>query len=197
MEQSIKSKNDIDKKELLTLITNSHNTLQFMADTSDTFNDFFSVQKEPTKFYPAEIMASTLALLNDTFNKYQIIVTHTSDNQVVLNGSQNEFSNIMLSILNNAKEVFVKRETYSPNIIISMEKSEGNLLVIIISDNAGGIVQKPINSIFSYGISSGHDNKSNGLGLFIAKELIQNKFSGNIYAKNTKHGAEFKITIPI
>ena len=197
MEQSIKSKKNIDKKELLTLINNSHNTLQFMADTSDTFNDFFSDKKEKTHFYPAEVMASTLALLNDTFTKHQIVIMHTSDNQVMLKGNQNEFSNVMLSILNNAKDVFIRRETLTPNIIISMEKNENCLLVIMISDNGGGIYQKPLNSIFSYGISSDHDNKSNGLGLFIAKELIQNKFNGNIDVENNKHGAKFKITIPV
>jgi ABC-type nitrate/sulfonate/bicarbonate transport system substrate-binding protein len=197
MEQSIISKNNVDKKELLTLIENSHKTLQFMADTSDTFNDFFSDNKEKTQFYPAEVMASTLALLKDTFDNHQIIVTHTSDNQIILNGNQNEFSNIMLSILNNAKEVFVKRETPYPKILISMESNAENFLVIMIGDNAGGISQKPISSIFNYGSSSGHDHKSNGLGLFIAKEFIQNKFSGDIYVENNKQGAIFKIKIPI
>jgi two-component system C4-dicarboxylate transport sensor histidine kinase DctB len=168
-----------------------------MADTSDTFNEFFSDNKENTQFYPAEVMASTLALLNDTFDNHQIIVTHTSDNQIILNGNQNEFSNIMLSILNNAKEVFVKRETSYPKILISMERNAENLLVIMISDNAGGISQKPISSIFNYGSSSGHDHKSNGLGLFIAKEFIQNKFSGDIYVENNEQGAQFKIKIPI
>jgi ABC-type nitrate/sulfonate/bicarbonate transport system substrate-binding protein len=197
MEQSIISKNNIDKKELLILIANSHKTLQFMADTSDTFNDFFSDNKEKTQIYPAEIITSTLALLNDTFNNHQIIVTHTSDNKIVLNGNQNEFSNIMLSILNNAKEVFVKRETSYPKILISMERNAENFVVIMISDNAGGIIQKPISSIFNYGSSTGHDHKSNGLGLFIAKELIQNKFNGDIYVENNKQGARFKIKIPI
>jgi ABC-type nitrate/sulfonate/bicarbonate transport system substrate-binding protein len=197
MEQSIISKNNVDKKELLTLIENSHKTLQFMADTSDTFNDFFSDNKEKTQFYPAEVMASTLALLKDTFDNHQIIVTHTSDNQIILNGNQNEFSNIMLSLLNNAKEVFVKRETPYPKILISMESNAENFLVIMIGDNAGGISQKPISSIFNYGSSSGHDHKSNGLGLFIAKEFIQNKFSGDIYVENNKQGAIFKIKIPI
>lgn len=69
--------------------------------------------------------------------------------------------------------------------------------MIVISDNAGGIYQKPINSIFNYGVSSGDSVNSNGLGLFIAKELIQNKLNGTIQVNNKKHGAEFKIIIPI
>lgn len=197
MEQSIKNKNEIDDNEFLSLIANSHKTLQFMADTSDTFNSFFSEQKEKTQFNPSEIIVSTLSLLSDTFNIHQIIVTHDTDNKIVLKGNKNEFSNLILSILINAKEVFVVRETSSPKIFITMEKSNKNTLLLVISDNAGGIYQKPINSIFNYGISSSTNGKSNGLGLYIAKELIESKFNGSIFAKNNKDGAEFKILIPL
>lgn len=197
MEQSIKNKNEIDDNEFLSLIANSHKTLQFMADTSDTFNSFFSEQKEKTQFNPSEIIVSTLSLLSDTFNTHQIIVTHDTDNKIVLKGNKNEFSNLILSILINAKEVFVVRETSSPKIFITMEKSNKNTLLLVISDNAGGIYQKPINSIFNYGISSSTNGKSNGLGLYIAKELIESKFNGSIFAKNNKDGAEFKILIPL
>lgn len=197
IEQNIKNKDSINEKELLNLIDNSHKTLQFMADTSDTFNSFFNEENVKKQFSPTEIINSAIALLSDTFNQHQITITLLTDNKTMLNGNKNEFSNIILSILNNAKDVFVKRETDKPEIIISVEKNSKNTLIITISDNAGGITQKPINSIFDYGISSGDCKNSNGLGLFIAKELIKNKLNGEIQAKNYKHGARFKINIPI
>ena len=197
MEQSIKNKEGINEKEFLSLIENSHETLQFMADTTDTFNSFFTEERIRKQFYPSEIINSVIALLSETFNYHQIVFTLLNENKTVLNGNKNEFSNIILSILNNAKDVFVKREIEVPEILISLKENSKKELVITISDNAGGITQKPINSIFDYGISSGDFQNSNGLGLFIAKELIQNKLNGKIQVKNNKYGAEFKITIPI
>ena len=197
MEQTINSKNGIDGKELLSLIENSHTTLQFMADTSDTFNHFFSKKNEESPFYPSKIITSTLSLLSDTFNTHQITVNFIPSNEVELLGNPNEFSNVLLSILNNSKEAFIKRETTTPEIYINIDTNIKSSMVLTISDNAGGIIQKPINSIFQYGVSTNYDETSNGLGLFIAKELIKNKFNGDVFVKNNKYGAEFKIVIPL
>jgi ABC-type nitrate/sulfonate/bicarbonate transport system substrate-binding protein len=197
MEQTIKSKNAIDEKELLSLIDNSHTTLQFMADTTDTFNHFFSKRNEKSPFYPSKIITSTLSLLNNTFNTHQITVNFKPNNEVKLLGNPNEFSNVLLSILNNSKEAFINRETTTPQIYINIDTNIKSSMVLTISDNAGGIIQKPINSIFQYGVSTNYEGTSNGLGLFITKELIKNKFNGDCFVKNNKYGAEFKIVIPL
>ena len=61
----------------------------------------------------------------------------------------------------------------------------------MIKDNGGGIKIKPIESIFeSYGTDK---ETGSGIGLFIAKTIVEQKFGGKIKVYNTKDGACFEI----
>ena len=67
--------------------------------------------------------------------------------------------------------------------------------VIIFSDNAGGIPIKLGKKIFQPGIST----KSNGwgVGLSLAKRIVEDFHKGKIYFKNHKKGTSFFIEIPV
>jgi sensor histidine kinase regulating citrate/malate metabolism len=63
------------------------------------------------------------------------------------------------------------------------------------TDNAGGIQMQPIEKIFEYFSSSKEDNNStgHGIGLAIAKMLVEDKLNGNIYVRNIDEGVFFQI----
>ena len=63
--------------------------------------------------------------------------------------------------------------------------------------NPKGVLEKKLPYIFDYGYSSRDEQKgSTGIGLYISKLIIKDKFSGNITARNYKGGIEFKILLP-
>ena len=104
-------------------------------------------------------------------------------------GISNELSQVLLIILSNAKDELKNIE--KPLIKIRTSKTPAEV-IIEIEDNAGGI--KNINSLFkAYKTSK---EEGTGIGLFMAKEIIENTFAGKIEAKNIKKGAIFTLYLP-
>ena len=92
-------------------------------------------------------------------------------------------------------DAFKSRHIILPKIDIFISQ-EGNNLKIKFKDNAGGIKVEPIKSIFDPFVS--HSTKeSTGLGLYMSKKIIEDKFCGTIDAINEGDGAVFVIKLKI
>jgi signal transduction histidine kinase len=77
-------------------------------------------------------------------------------------------------------------------ILIEIKSVEGRSFVNI-KDNAGGIPEDIIENIFDLYMSTKVDGS--GLGLNIAKSVIETNMNGKIHVKNIKDGAEFSIIL--
>ena len=184
-----------DKIELRNSISKSHNILEFMADTVNVFGQLLNKGHDKSKFYPKTVIQSLLLLLEDNFKVQKIVISYNLNDNSAISGNPTELTHILLSIINNARDTFREREIDLPHIDIHLYKSD-QYVCIKISDNAGGITAKPINKIFKVGFSSKQFNES-GIGLYIAKQLTEDNFRGEIQAENTGNGAVFTIKIPI
>ena len=112
----------------------------------------------------------------------------------MLCGYKNEFSQVLINIINNARDALVQRKIKEPKIDILIQ-DEKDFLVTTISDNAGGIKAKPLNKVFDPFFTFDKKDGS-GIGLFMAKLIIENNMNGQIKVSNTKEGASFKIYLP-
>jgi signal transduction histidine kinase len=183
-----------DKTKIKNITEKSHNILEFMANTVDVFGNLLKADNKITTFHPQKIIQELLQLVNDNFKIHGINVTSELDKDIHLTGNSTELTHILLSILINARDIIVERKINNPHLKIRLYKSSDNIYIDVI-DNAGGIKTSPVENIFKFGFSNKKTNES-GLGLFIAKQLIENKFSGTIHAENSNDGATFKISIP-
>lgn len=74
-------------------------------------------------------------------------------------------------------------------------KASEKCIDIVISDNAGGVSPSILPTVFEPYVSDKSLNGT-GLGLYISKKIIQDQFDGDIFASNTKDGAQFLIKCP-
>jgi C4-dicarboxylate-specific signal transduction histidine kinase len=114
----------------------------------------------------------------------------------MVSGYRNELMQTLLNIVNNAKDVIVKQKAQKKikrgQIYINIS-NVGQFVQIEIEDNGGGIQNEYINDIFEPYFTtkqSGH-----GIGLYMAKLIIENKMGGIVEASNTKNGAKFSIKL--
>ncbi len=114
---------------------------------------------------------------------------------ITITGKINEFCEAILNIVINAKDAFYERSIQNAKILISI-KVVNEIVIINIKDNAGGINDEIINSIFTPFFTTKSSKQGTGIGLYITKIIIQDRLGGNILFWNDDLGACFEITLP-
>ena len=169
--------------------------IQFLSSTISAFQNFYQSTSK-NKFSLKEAIESTILILNSSIRQYNVEINLNCDeDSIELNGQRNIFSQVILSILENAITIFVERNIEKPQIDLSVELNE-NSVIIFIEDNGNGIEEKYLPLIFE-NTRSFRKKPSSGLGLYIANLVITEKFQGTICASNGKKGAIFTINLPL
>jgi len=183
-----------DPKAIRNFNQKSHHILQFMADTVDLFRFFLRTNNEIILFNPVDIVTSTTQLLSDNLRLNRIQLEQNICETQQIKGNNIEFAHVILSILVNARDILIERKVEAPKITVGLS-SENSAIKFTICDNAGGIKASPVSNIFKLGFSQKVSGKS-GVGLYIAKKIVENKMHGKLLAENTDAGACFTILIP-
>jgi len=187
----IKTENNTCTSEfLLEKLDSIFKQVKFMDKTIYVFQNFFKPAKEKVKFNIYETLESLLELVRYEYEYKNIQIVLEGEKDVIGFGYPNEFSQVILTLMKNAKDAF--EEHPSDNMRITLEvRSEEGKACICVRDNAGGIPDDLIDNIFELYVTTKEDGT--GLGLNIAKRVIENNMNGRITVQNTQEGAEFRI----
>jgi len=185
---------DLSRDYLDTTISNAMDVIQHMSQTIDDFRNFFKQDKERHAFSVSQVIRRTLSFM-ETSLRYANVTVHTdTDEDIVLTGLPNELSQVLLNIFGNAKDIFIERKTVNPELRIHCFR-EGDRTVITVADNGGGIHEEIIGRIFEPYFSHRERETSTGIGLYMAKTIIEKNMGGRLSAENIEGGAIFRIEI--
>lgn len=194
LKASLILKGEIPKEKLLKSVETSFELLHHLSETIDTFYNFLTQQhNDNDTFMLADQLENTRKLTEYSFENSGITLFIELLINAEIQGNANELSHAILNLIINSKEAFEESQTDSPTITVRVMGAD-KLCIITVSDNAGGIQMIPIDRIFDWHISS--KENGSGVGLFMTKNIIENKFSGTITALNRNGGAHFRIEIP-
>ncbi|QOG12934.1 PAS domain S-box protein [Arcobacter sp. FWKO B] len=188
-------KGEVTNEKLNDSIEKSYKIIYHLSDTIAVFYRFFRSQKSDKKeFNIYEEISNISLMVSYSMKAEEIFFKFSCDKDIIAYGDRSEFANVILNIILNAKDILIERKVNEPFIELKVIKEDENV-IITIQDNGGGIYQEPIEKIFEYSISSKED--STGIGLFIVKNIIENRMRGLITVQNNAFGALFTITLPI
>ncbi|MDR3581596.1 MAG: PAS domain S-box protein [Oryzomonas sp.] len=175
-------------------VTGSMEIIQHMSKTIDDFRNYFKPDKEKTEFNVHESIKSSLSLLEGSLRNPLIDVEVIADDDPAIYGFPNEFAQVILNIVNNARDVFIERNVRQPKVNIKI-CSEGRCVVVTVADNAGGIPEDIINKVFDPYFTTKGPQQGTGIGLFMSKVIIEKNMGGRLNVRNTDNGAEFRIEL--
>jgi C4-dicarboxylate-specific signal transduction histidine kinase len=155
---------------------------------------FYHPNKEKVIFSVSKVVEHALEITHPMLNKANIEIRFKSSKGFYVNGYMNEYTQVLVSILTNAKDTFVYREIKDAYIQIKLFEVD-NSIVLKISDNAGGIEKENIHRIFNPYFTTKHKSMGTGLGLYISKMIIEKNMNGILSVENTNDGALFNITM--
>jgi len=184
----------LSKEELDTCVHKSMSSIDHMSQTINDFRNFFKPDKKQVVFNIQEVVAKTVALVEDSFKNQQIRINIQSSADPALNGFPNEYSQALLNILMNARDALQEKRPAGAKVTITISK-EGEKAVVVITDNAGGIPEEFIDKIFDPYFTTKGPDKGTGVGLFMSKTIIEKNMNGRLTVHNTAEGAEFRIEV--
>jgi C4-dicarboxylate-specific signal transduction histidine kinase len=168
--------------------------IKMLSVEKANFRNYFRPDKEIADFKVAETITNTLSFIEDSFKKQNISIEVFAKNDPAIHGYRNEYMQVLLNILNNARDVLTEREIDDPKVTISIGM-EGDRAVVRISDNAGGIPKEIINKIFDPYFTTKGPQQGTGVGLFMSKTIIEKNMDGRLSVCNIANGAEFRIEV--
>ncbi|WP_373035164.1 PAS domain-containing protein [Sulfurimonas sp.] len=179
--------NLVDKKFIKEFIEKNNRTISFMSNTIDDFRNFFRVDKEKSYFSVKKAIESSLSMQSAQLKSHNIDSSITGDDFEV-NGYESEFIQVILNLINNAKDALIDNEIEKPEINIILKKNK-----VLIEDNAGGIKEDVLNRIFEPYFTTKEQGKGTGLGLYVSKMIIEDNMGAALKVSNIANGAMFEI----
>ncbi|NPA74132.1 MAG: PAS domain S-box protein, partial [Epsilonproteobacteria bacterium] len=178
--------NDLNSEDIKEFVKDSMTQIQYMSKTLKDFREFLKPKNSKTKFSLKKAFDEIYEIVGK-----QIFYSHinlmfninSSDNDFLIYGYENDFKQVLLNIINNAKNKIIelKNNGNKYSIYVEAYEDEDNIFVDI-KDNAGKIDEDIIESIFDPYFTTKKDGT--GLGLYVAKIIIEDKMGGKLSVKN-------------
>ena len=190
---------ELEDKDVKEFVNDSMIQIKYMSKTLNDFRNFLKPSTTKQLFSIKKCMDEIIEIIGKQIFYSNIILEIEyikKDREILIYGYENEFKQVLLNIINNAKNKLVEKNENSNdkgNIKINIDKDEFNTKIQII-DDGGKIDEGIINSIFEPYFTTKVDGT--GLGLYMAKVIIEDKMNGSISVKNENQNVVFTIKLP-
>lgn len=182
-------KDKLTKEKVTTKIKEANEQLAFMSHTIDDFKNFFMPNTDKKEFTAYEVVHQAKKLLSASLEKYAIDVRIDIQHNFTRSGHSNEIVQVLINIINNAKEAFLAHHVNERYIQITAFLQNG-IPVITLENNAGRIDDTIIEKIFNPYFTT--KESSSGLGLYMSQMIIE-KNGATLRVENSDEGVIFTI----
>ena len=172
-----------------------HLQIEHMVGTLSEFRDFLRPSTKNEKFTFKDVFEKVQILMKDELISQNLHISFNIDETLMIYGNQNEFKHLFINLVNNSIDAFNEKHVEKRELHVCCYKKD-DYIVIEFKDNAGGIDERVIDTLFDAHITTKAIGKGTGIGLYMSKKIVE-KNNGSISAKNANGGAFFTITLPI
>ncbi len=187
---------ELDEAYLKKNIGHGNGIIKYMSRTIDDFRLFFMPSEEKQSFDVVSALQQAINIVSASLDYHHIeVVADTQKGKYFAEGSVNEFAQVILNLLNNAKDALAQSKHSQRVIRISIHREE-NMIVLLFCDNGGGIRPDILPNIFNSHVSTKYESGGTGIGLYMSQLIIEQKMKGIIEAYNNEDGACFILKFP-
>ena len=188
------SRGMLDSERLEVSIEKGMNLINSMSTTIDDFRDFFNPNKEKMNFSIKGSITKAYTIVESTFDNASIEYRLEMDDDIEVYGYMNEFSQVIVNLLNNAKDAITENRVSGGHVIVKVKKNKDEIEVSV-QDNAGGIPAEVADKIFDPYFTTKEEGKGTGIGLYMSKMIIEDHMDGKFDFVNIDNGACFSIRL--
>ena len=191
--------NELKEMEVKDFVNDSMIQIKYMSKTLSDFRNFLKPSTKKKLFSISKSLSEINEIIGKQvfYSNIEMNFNYKNENEeLLIYGYENEFKQVLLNLINNAKNKIVEKDIdfrKKAKIDINIKRTS-NFNIIEIIDDGGKIDDKIINSIFEPYFTT--KEEGTGIGLYMAKVIIEDKMRGTITAKNDENNVIFTIKLP-
>lgn len=173
-------------------ISQCKSAINLLNETIDSFRSFYKNDDGQCIFDVVSVINDLTHIIKPTLNTHGISISvNIKDKNLLVNGRKSYLKQALLALVANAKDELINCDLVNANVAIDVLRDSDNIYINI-SDNGRGInlYKQEIFEPFFTTKESG-----TGMGLYIAKVLIESKMGGSLELKNNKNPTRFLISL--
>ncbi len=186
---------ELNEEYLNKSVKESMRVIEKMSNTINDFKDFFKPDKKKVDFTVTEALEDAVPIIEASLKNNFITLETEIIEDSTIHGFLNEYSQVLLNMINNAKDALKRCEEKQKRIRVVVDKDGSGRTRVRISDNGGGIPEEIMEKIFEPYFTTKHKAEGTGIGLYMSKMIIERNMQGTITAENIEGGAMFTITV--
>lgn len=168
--------------------------IAYMSQTIDDFRNFFKQDKDQVMVNIHGLINDVEALLGPLLMRKKIVIERNIDTSVAVLVYPNELKQVLINIVNNAREA-IEQHRGRERVIRIRCAEDDRYCTIGIEDTGGGISPEIMDKIFDPYFTTKFESQGTGIGLYMAKMIIEKHFLGKLSVYNTSKGACFEIRL--
>lgn len=168
--------------------------IDYMSQTIDDFRNFFKQDRIQSKVNVYHLIGEVETLLGPLLASKKIELIKNIDPMIEVLVYHNELKQVLLNIVNNAREAIELAKSKNRVITVSCTDDRFNC-TISIEDSGGGVPHHIVDKIFDPYFTTKFESQGTGIGLYMAKMIIEKHCFGKLSIYNTKSGACFEIRL--
>ncbi len=191
--------NELKDMDVKDFVNDSMIQIKYMSRTLSDFRNFLKPSTKKKLFSISKALNDINEIIGKQvfYSNIHMRFNYKNENEeLLIYGYENEFKQVLLNLINNAKNKIIESNIDTNdkgNIDINIERCN-NFNTIEIIDDGGSIDEKIITSIFEPYFTTKEDGT--GIGLYMAKVIIEDKMRGTISVKNKGNDVIFTIKLP-
>lgn len=171
------------------------NYTQELSSTIDDFREFFKEEQNRVSVTLESIIDESVAMVKAVLNHENVTVETEFISQEALLTYPSDLKQAVLNIIKNSQDVFLERAVKDARITLKTDKDDEHYFIII-EDNGGGIKEDIIEKIFDPYFTTKVSRNGSGMGLYVARKIVQERCLGRLSVENIQAGARFTIELP-
>lgn len=187
---------DLDEKRLEKSVRKVENIVDEMSETITDFSDFLKPAKEKEAFDVEECVDDAISLMEESINLHKIKTDIVRETDMEAYGYYNETTHVIFNLLNNARDAIIESKPGRREIIITISDDGKDAVRVSVMNTGDGIAPENADRIFEPYFTTRESSGGTGLGLYISKQIVEDRLGGRISAENVEGGVRFDVVIP-
>lgn len=183
------------------IVAGADGQIKFMSKTIDDFRNFFRPSKIKERFNLLEVVVTAVKLMEAQIKSGDIQLTvhnKTESSSLMVFGYKSEFVHVLVNLVANARDALMEKassdQSFKKRLDIRISSDQEHVVIDIL-DNGPGIPEHIMPLIFNPYYTTKSSKSGTGVGLYMAKMIVEKEMNGQLSAQNLDGFTKFSIQL--